>query len=161
MTVSGLVERNPGRTMRTTEAARRVAVALMLVVGFAVLPGTAHATHRPGPCHLHRIVDEPTPHYVKRLIRCATDRWIVPGGADKAICIARRESGLDPTATSKTGEFLGLYQHMASVWPDRYETWTFAAWELRANALNGRTNTVVTMRMVNANGWGPWAGVGC
>jgi hypothetical protein len=27
--------------------------------------------------------------------------------------------------------------------------------------LNGRTNAVVTMRMVNAEGWGPWAGVGC
>jgi hypothetical protein len=144
-----------------TKAARHIAVLSILVTASAVLPGTARAAHRPGPCHLHRIVDETTPHHMSRIIRCATDRWIVPGGAEKAICIARRESGLDPTATSKTGQYLGLYQHMASDWPRRYDAWTRPLWELSRYALNGRTNTIVTIRMVNAGGWGPWAGVGC
>jgi hypothetical protein len=29
------------------------------------------------------------------------------------------------------------------------------------NALHGRSNAVVTIRMVNANGWGPWERLDC
>jgi hypothetical protein len=84
----------------------------------------------------------------------------VPGGAETAICIADVESGLHPEATSETGEYLGLFQHAAEAWPGRYETWTREAWALDESALSGRTNAIVTIRMVNANGWGPWEGVG-
>lgn len=82
------------------------------------------------------------------------------GGATKAICIADVESGLNPDARSAGGTYLGLFQHSAELWPDRYDTWTRRAWELDESALSGRTNTIVTIRMVNANGWGSWAGVG-
>ena len=55
----------------------------------------------------------------------------VPGGQDRAICIARRESGLDPTATSSpTGEYRGLFQHDRDLWPARYDRYTEPAWEL-------------------------------
>ena len=114
-----------------------------------------------GPCALTRIDGEAIQDFSIRIIQCAADRWPVPGGAETAICIAKRESGLVPTASSATGQYLGLFQHSAVAWPDRYDEWTRPVWRLSQSALNGRTNAVVTMRMVNAEGWGPWSGVGC
>jgi hypothetical protein len=82
----------------------------------------------------------------------------VPGGPERAICIARRESGLDPSATSSsatsspTGQYRGLYQHDRDRWPARYDRYTLLAWELSRRALNGRTNAIVTIRMVYDHG---------
>lgn len=121
------------------------------------LPATAGEA---GPCDLERRDEESVRQLSKRLIRCAADRWSVPGGAEKAICIARTESDLDPEAVSAGGDYLGLFQHSAEAWPDRYEQWTRDSWSLDESALSGRTNAIVTVRMVNANGWGPWEGVG-
>jgi hypothetical protein len=145
---------------------RRLKILLLIaLLGAPVIPVSAPpaaADHRPGPCSLDRGDDESVHHWVKRLIRCATNRWEVPGGARKAICIARHESGLDPKASSPSGDYLGLFQHSAVHWPDRYEAWTRRVWDLDRRARNGRTNTIVTMRIVNAHGWGPWKGVdGC
>jgi hypothetical protein len=95
------------------------------------------------------------------VIECAARRWPVPGGAAKAICIAQRESDLVPTATSPNGQFVGLFQHLASAWPDRYAAWTRPVWQLRPSPLNARTNAIVTIRMVSVDGWGPWSGAGC
>ena len=73
----------------------------------------------------------------------------VPGGTQRAICIAKRESGLDPAATSEpTGEYRGLYQHDRDFWPARYDRYTAPVWELSPSALNGRSNAIVTIRMV-------------
>ena len=140
----------------------RVVIAAATAIALAV-PATAHArtNTRPGPCPLNRWDDEAIQDFAVRLIECASARWPVPGGASRAICIARRESGLIPWASSMTGQYLGLFQHSAAAWPDRFAAWTKPAWELKDDALNGRSNTVVTIRMVNANGWGAWAGTGC
>jgi hypothetical protein len=97
---------------------------------------------------------------MRRIIRCAVDRWDVNGGVEKALCIAVAESGLNPEAVSAGGKYLGLYQHSAQAWPDRYDEWTRPAWELDEDALSGRANAIVTIRMVHENGWGPWSGVG-
>jgi hypothetical protein len=88
--------------------------------------------------------------FAKRRIVCAVERFgPVPGGQERAICIARRESGLNPAATSEpTGEYRGLYQHDRDFWGWRYDTYTLPAWELSPRALNGRTNAIVTIRMV-------------
>lgn len=138
---------------------RVVAVAGVLVT-LASVAAPAVAEHRPGPCALDRAENEDVRRYVKRLIRCATGEWPVPGGAERAICIAEAESHLNPKATSEDGAYLGLFQHAAEAWPGRYRDWTEEDWELDDRALNGRTNTIVTIRMVNANGWGPWRGAG-
>jgi hypothetical protein len=114
-----------------------------------------------GPCALVREDGEAIQDYSIRLIKCAVDRWAVPGDAEKAICIAQRESGLIPTATSPTGQYVGLFQHSAAEWPNRYAEWTRPSWQLKENPLNGRTNAIVTMRIVNAEGWAAWAGAGC
>jgi hypothetical protein len=126
----------------------------------AALPRTTTTT-APGPCALVRSVGEAIQDFSIRIITCAADKWPVDGGADKAICIARRESGLIPTASSPTGMYVGLFQHSAADWPRRYEQWTRPSWQLKENPYNGRTNAIVTVRMVNAQGWGAWAGAGC
>jgi hypothetical protein len=103
-----------------------------------------------GPCDFPRSDGETIQHFSKRRIVCAVERFgPVPGGALRAICIAKRESGLDPAATSQpTGEYRGLYQHDRDFWPTRYDRYTAPVWELSSSALNGRTNAIVTVRMV-------------
>jgi hypothetical protein len=146
---------------RTPSLIRRAAL-LTLTVALTLGPASAaSAHHRPGPCDIHLLPGETVAHHSKELIRCAVAKWPVRGGAARAICIADRESGLIPTAESSGGDFLGLFQHMATAWPDRYAAWTWPGWRLKDDALNGRTNTIVTIRMVNAGGWGPWGALGC
>jgi hypothetical protein len=145
----------------------RLAVLLIgiAIVGATFTPTPASAHHEPGPCDLHRLTDETVEHFSTRQIRCAVRRFgPVPGGGRTAVCIARRESGLIPDATSLTAQYLGLYQHAAVYWDDRYVRWTRKAWELPESALEGRTNAVVTIRMVaDAGGWRPagWPRRGC
>jgi hypothetical protein len=137
---------------------------VVLAVATVVLSATpVTAFQLPGPCGFPRLEGETIRHFSKRRISCAVARFgPVPGGAIRAICIARRESGLDPSATSEpTGRYRGLYQHDRRAWPDRYEEYTVPAWDLSPRALNGRTNAIVTVRMVvefgtwRAAGWPP------
>jgi hypothetical protein len=147
----------------------RTGAALVLVTLLATLVlGTTPATAQQlqSPCQLHRFEDETVRHFSKRRITCAVQRFgPVPGGATRAICIARRESGLDPSATSEpTGRYRGLYQHDRAMWPDRYDEYTIPWWELSPRVLNGRTNAIVTIRMVrDAGTWraAGWPPTGC
>lgn len=80
------------------------------------------------------------------------------------MCIAERESGLDPRAASSTEMYLGLFQHAATYWDGRYQDWTKKTWDLPDSALKGRTNAIVTIRMVHAvGGWkaAGWPRRGC
>jgi hypothetical protein len=137
--------------------------ALVLIASILIGATPVAAHHRPGPCDFHRLDGESDRHLAKRRIWCAVDRFgPVPGGRERAICIARRESGLDARATSSpTGEYRGLFQHDRDMWPARYDRYTKLVWELSPRALNGRTNSVVTIRMVagiggwKAAGWPP------
>jgi hypothetical protein len=124
--------------------------ALLLIAGVLLGATPAMAHHRAGPCDFHRLDDESVQYFARRRIVCAVDRFgPVPGGRERAICIARRESGLYPTATSSpTGEYRGLFQHDRDMWPDRYDRYARPAWALSRRALNGRTNAIVTIRMV-------------
>ena len=148
--------------MRTRILSAVAALALASVILVAP-PVSAH--HRAGPCDADRVAGETIQHFMKRKIGCAVYLFgPVPGGADRAICIANRESGLIPTATSSTGLYLGLYQHSAAAWPDRYAKWTEPSWQLADDALNGRTNAIVAIRMVHATGtWkaAGWPSDGC
>ncbi len=145
--------------MRQNGRSRIVAAAVAaLVVGSLATPATAD--HRPGPCALHRAEGETVRKHMRDVIRCASLKWDTKGGPELAICIARRESGLLPTAGAD-GPFLGLYQHMRAYWRERFESWSRPGWDLKRTALNGRTNALVTMRMVATNGWGAWGGAKC
>ncbi len=135
----------------------RSAIAVLMVTTGMLLGATpAIAHHLPGPCDFHRLDDESVRTFAKRLIVCSVERFgPIPGGSERAICIARRESGLLPSATSEpTGQYRGLYQHDRDLWPWRYDTYTLPAWELSRRALNGRSNAIVTIRMVaDAGTW--------
>jgi hypothetical protein len=124
-------------------------------------PFHAEAPRVTGPCALVRVDGEAIQDFSIRLITCAADKWPVEGGAEKGICIAQRESGLIPTASSPTGEYVGLFQHSAADWPRRYAEWTKPYWQLKENPYNGRTAAIVTIRIANAEGWAAWAGAGC
>jgi hypothetical protein len=139
-----------------------VALSLLAAAPAIASPLNRGATTRvTGPCALVRAEVETIQAFSKRLITCAADRWPVEGGAEKAICIAERESGLIPTASSQTGMYVGLFQHSAADWPRRYDEWTKPWWRLKVNPYNGRTNSIVTMRIANAEGWDAWSGTGC
>jgi hypothetical protein len=132
----------------------------LLMAGAMFGPAPSLAHHLPGPCDFHRQDGETVRAFSRRLIVCAVDRFgPVRGGARRAVCIAKRESGLDPNATSEpTGQYRGLYQHDRDFWPWRYDTYTRQAWELSPRVLNGRTNAIVTIRMVVD--FGAWKAAG-
>ena len=88
---------------------------------------------------------------VRRLIRCAAERWRVPGGPRKAIAVARCESGFDPRAYGNGNA--GVFQHRLIYWPWRARTWGFPG----AGAYNGRANVIVSVRMAARFGWGAWS----
>jgi hypothetical protein len=133
--------------------------AILLVVALAapvsMLVGSTAVAVRtpPHPCDLPRRDGETVQHQARRLIACAVGAFgPVGGGATRAVCIAKRESGLIPSASSKTGQYLGLYQHAAKYWPYRFDAYTRRAWALSTSALSGRSNAIVTIRMVHATG---------
>jgi hypothetical protein len=131
---------------------KRSAIAILALIA-GVLHGATPASAA-APCALRRLNGESIQHFSKRRIVCAVQQFgPVPGGAARAICIAKRESGLDPAATSQpTGQYRGLYQHDRDLWPARYEKYTFPQWQLSPRVLNGRTNAIVTVRMVADTG---------
>jgi hypothetical protein len=70
-----------------------------------------------------------------------------------ALYVANRESKFHPNAYNPSG-CAGIYQHMLRYWPGRAAAYGFRGW----SAFNARANIIVTMRMVNRSGWGPWGG---
>jgi len=140
-------------------------VVTLPLIFLVVTMAPTHAKPGVGPCDLTPTSGESVAHFMRRRITCSVDRFgPVGGGAARAICIAKRESGLDPSAESATGEYLGLFQQSSKMWPDRYKAWTRRAWELSTNAKNGRSNALVTIRMVHAaGGWknAGWRVKGC
>jgi hypothetical protein len=151
--------RSPRRTLaRILVPALAVTLLFPATLLLPTTPGFAGDTT--GPCDLTRKAEETIQSKIERLIECATDRWEVSGGSQRAICVAEAESGLNPQAMSADGTHVGLYQHFADAWPDRFDAWARPHWNLNESALSGRSNAIVTIRMVNADGWGPWRGAG-
>lgn len=138
-----------------------VAAALLLSTTFT-FPANAH--HKDGPCHQIHWFD---PYYdqgrvgpVAEIIRCAVRRWPVPGGATKALAVARCESGLRPDAVG--GDNLGTFQHKARYWRDRAKRYLRPSWDVRpwrVSAFNGWANVIVSIRMAHDRniGWWPWS----
>ncbi|MEX0650458.1 MAG: hypothetical protein WD186_00325 [Actinomycetota bacterium] len=82
---------------------------------------------------------------VRQLIRCAADRWHVPGGMSMALYVADRESEFRPQAYNGYSGASGIFQHLSRYWPGRADTFGFGGW----SAFNARANIMVTMRMVH------------
>jgi len=129
-------------------------VTAAVALGPSLLTPAADAHLLAGPCALTPAQGETIEHLSAREIRCAVGLFgPVPGGAQRAICIARRESGLVPTAASRpSGMYVGLYQHLDAAWPGRLAAWTSPVWRLPSSPFSARTNAIVTIRMVEAVG---------
>ena len=93
--------------------------------------------------------------HIKQLIRCAANRWSVPGGPYKAIAVADCESHLNPRARSSSGSYAGLFQQSTAYWPSRARHFGQA----NRSVFNGRANIIVSIRMAHgARSWSAWAG---
>jgi len=99
-----------------------------------------------------------------RTTRCVLERWPVPGGLPKFRAVIACESGWNRFAYNPVGPYLGLGQHDGSylapgvtVWDLRVILYQPFWWHLKPSWKNSRTQIVVTARMVQAQGWGPWA----
>jgi soluble lytic murein transglycosylase-like protein len=73
------------------------------------------------------------------------------------VCVARVESGLNPSAVNPTSGALGLFQHMPQYWGGRaaalgygYESWSDPV-----------ANARVSAKLLAEGGPGHWAGSGC
>lgn len=140
-----------------THLRRRILAAALMPALLLFVPGTARATI---PEPKARTVSERICDYdwqdgkrqVKRLIRCAARYWTSPGGADKALDVARCESGFRTDAYNPSG-YAGVYQQAVHYWPDRADKWGFPD----RSVFNGRANIIVSIRMANsAGGWTIW-----
>lgn len=156
-------ELDRGRETIITQAKH---ITLMTLAGlaislFAVTAPVASADHALGPCDFHRDEAQTVRQHSRAQIRCAVARWTVPGGEEVALCIAKRESSLLPWAESRDGLNKGLFQLHVDYWRANYEAYARPAWQLPRRMLSGRTNAIVSIRMADDIGWGPWGGRTC
>jgi hypothetical protein len=144
--------------IRTALTRRRFPAALflasLLTLVLAIGPATvAHAREAGAPPHVCKFDWRKGPWHVKQLIRCAEDRWGVPGGAAMALHVADRESDFRPHAYNSSSGASGIFQHLRRYWPGRADSFGFGGW----SAFNARANIMVTMRMVHRMGsWSHW-----
>jgi hypothetical protein len=88
---------------------------------------------------------------------CVLRRWPVAGGLTKFRAVIGCESGWWRLAYNPGGPYVGLAQHALASWPYRARSYEPTWWHLRPGWRNSRTQIVVTARMVQAEGWGPWS----
>ena len=137
--------------------ARRALVAALTGASLLVLASPVRATEaQEVPLRVCDYDWERGPWQIKRLIRCAANRWDSPGGGLKAIAVARCESGLRPRAYNTNG-YAGLFQQATNYWPGRADTFGMPD----RSVFNGRANIIVSVRMARSMGsWSAWAGCG-
>jgi hypothetical protein len=138
---------------------KRLLAATLIVASLAT---PAHAEGK-GPCSgwfsniTHTMPMTKVVEHTKLTIACAVGLWPVPGGLSYALAIADRESHFDPEAYNPSG-CAGVYQQMLRYWPGRVRAWFPRGWFWKVpRAFNMRANVIVSIRMVHAGGWGPWA----
>lgn len=146
---------------------RRVILILLLVAAMVPVTGAPAKAHHKRPCGIHWRLRPIAEHQdeiraaVRRLIRCAAGRWSIPGGAEKALDVARCESGFWPWAVGG-GVNLGVFQHRDIYWRSRAlihlePYWRWGIRRASVSAFNARANVLVSIRMAHAGGWGPWS----
>lgn len=139
--------------MRRRFPAALLLAAMMTILPAASLMSTAEAREATVPRRICRIDWRKGQWHVKQLIRCAENRWSVPGGASKALYVANRESNYRPKAYNSSSGASGIFQHLRRYWPGRADAYGFDGW----SAFNARANIMVTMRMVHRMGsWSHW-----
>lgn len=95
---------------------------------------------------------------IVRMMRCATQRWPVPGGLDKTMAVVGCESSFNPLNINTSGTHFGLFQHDGRYWRDRWREWgTGIDFQVPNNPLDAWASIMVSVRIVNRYGWSAWA----
>lgn len=135
--------------LNRTRRALTLALALSTLLALPVQPANAAATTvSKSVCSIDWRAGT---QQVKKLIRCAADRWKVSGGPSKALAVAKCESGFNPKAYASGNA--GVFQQATKYWPTRAKTFGFPDY----SAFNGRANIIVSIRMAHRWGWGAWS----
>lgn len=90
-----------------------------------------------------------------RMLRCAERMYPVRGGLNKVMQVVWCESRFNPFAVSESGRHFGLFQHDRKFWMTRWSAWSLDG--MPRNPTNAWTNIMVSMRIINAYGWGAWS----
>jgi hypothetical protein len=137
---------------RRFPAALTLATLLLIVPAVTTAPA-AQAREEGVPPRICDIEWRNGTWHVRQLIRCAEERWPVPGGAAMALYVADRESHFRPDAYNSYSGASGIFQHLSRYWAGRADAFGFGGW----SPFNARANIMVTMRMVHRLGsWSPW-----
>jgi hypothetical protein len=100
-----------------------------------------------------------TDHEERLTLDCVVAKWPVPGGVSEAWSVGMCESHMYRLANNG-GNYLGLFQHSATYWPDRVshqmpDGWKIGPWQRWTNS---RSQIVTTARMVHYSGsWSAWS----
>jgi hypothetical protein len=139
--------------MKHTSNAGRILLAALIAGAMLAIAPLGAAKARPEPdvpstvCDIDWRIGK---GHMKDLIRCVARRWKVPGGPNKALDVARCESGFNPGSYSNGNA--GVFQHRVIYWPGRAKKYGFGGWSV----YNGRANVIVSVRMAHVGGWEPW-----
>lgn len=129
---------------------RRAVLALFLV---GLLASPASAARAARVC----TQEAQGPASVKSLIQCMAPRLDL--STSHALYIAWRESHYQPWARNPSSGSCGVFQHMPRYWPGRVGHWYYGPRVAeRMSCYNGRTNVLVSLRMMRDGGYGPWGG---
>lgn len=140
-------------TVRRRFPAALMLATLLLIVPVGIATTTAQARERGVPPRICDIDWRKGAWHVRQLIRCAEERWSVPGGPLVALYVADRESHFEHDAYNSYSGASGIFQHLRRYWPGRADVYGFGGW----SAFNARANIMVTMRMVHRMGsWSHW-----
>jgi hypothetical protein len=86
-----------------------------------------------------------SPYQTTSVLREALIRATWPDHAeDRAVRVARCESGLNPNAKNRTSSASGVMQLLAIHWRGRFDPF------------NARANIAYAYRLWQASGWSPW-----
>ena len=119
-------------------------------------PAKATGEWRWDECRMNAGSSTWTSREVKQVIRCAVQKWNVPGGIRTAISIASCESGSDLQDPGGDG-YAGPFQQSERYWPDRRRFYKPTGWVLQHSAEQPRANVIVSIRMAHGSGWSAWS----
>jgi len=133
------------------------ALTLCLLIGITERAGAETRRHR--ECRYQSLEQASwTDPEVRKSIRCAAEHWRVPGGTDKALDVARCESGFEADARGP-GTSAAVYQFIRSTWDHTVARFRELRrrWDIGTNVFNGRANVVMAIRKAHVDGWSAWA----
>jgi hypothetical protein len=134
-------------------------LSLIVTPALTATPAAAyenHYTHHQiDTCHMRRN-DRFNDAEVRDTIRCAARAFGV--SVTKSLNVAWCESKYKTDAYN-SGGYAGVYQQSIRYWPPRQNAYDpgRGRWDIRESVRNGRSNVLVSIRMVRRGGWGPWS----